>query len=90
MIDVALTGLYDVCLFNSAAQVLFVSSGHGHPSEGLCAFKSGWFEFPQEYGCSEHYQQKVFVKRQLKFYNGRLIWLLCVLCLSNYGKEAPL
>lgn len=23
MIDVALTGLYDVCLFNSAAQVLF-------------------------------------------------------------------
>lgn len=40
MIDVALTGLYDVCLFNSAAQVVFVSSGHGHPSGGLCAFNS--------------------------------------------------
>lgn len=41
MIDVAVTRLYDVCLFNSAAQVLFVRSGQGNPSEGLCAFTLG-------------------------------------------------
>lgn len=37
MIDVPLTGLYDVCLFNGAAQVLFfyVRSGQGNPSDGL-------------------------------------------------------
>lgn len=38
MIDVALTGQYDVCLFNSAAQVLVVRSGHSNPSDSLCDF----------------------------------------------------
>lgn len=41
MIDVALTGLYDVCLFNSAAQVLFVRSGRDNPLDALCALTSG-------------------------------------------------
>lgn len=87
MIDVALTELYDICLFNCAAQVFFVRSGHGNPSDGLCALTSGWFERSQENGCFEYYH--VFMKRQLKFYNGHLIRLLCVLCLSDYGNEAP-
>lgn len=90
MIDVALTGLYDVCLFNSAAQVLFMRSGHGNPSDGLCALTSGWFEFFSGIWLFWVLSAKVFVKRQLKFYNGHLIWLLCVLCLSDYGNESPL
>lgn len=90
MIDVALTGLYDVCLFNSAAQVLFVRSGHGNPSDGLCALTSGWFEFFSGIWLFWVLSAKVFLKRQLKFYNGHLIWLLCVLCQSYYGNESPL
>lgn len=45
-------------------------------------FTLGWFEFSP-------LSAKVFVKRWLKFYNRHLIWLLCVLCLSDYGNEAP-
>lgn len=45
MIDVALTGLYDVCLFNSAALGLFVRSGQDNLSDGLCAFMSVLLEF---------------------------------------------
>lgn len=89
MIDVALTGLYDVCLFNSAAQVLFfVRSGHGNPSDSLCALTSGWFEFFRGIWLFWALSAKVFEKRQLKVYNGHLIRLLCVLCLSDYGNEA--
>lgn len=29
------------------------------------------------------------MKRQLKYYNGHLIGLLCIFCLSDYGNEAP-
>lgn len=57
MIDVALTEQYFVCLFNSAAQVLFVRSGHGYLLEGLSAHQDD-LNFPQEYGCSVCYQQR--------------------------------
>lgn len=82
MIDVALTGQYDVCLFNSAAQVHVVRSGHSNPSDSLRDFTLGWLEFSL-------LSAKVFVKRWLKFYNRHLIWLLCVLCLSDYCNKAP-
>lgn len=57
MIDVALTGLYYVCLFNSAAQVLSVRLGHGYLSEGLCAHQDD-LNSPQECCCSECYRQR--------------------------------
>ena len=70
MIDVALTGRYYICLFNSAAPVLSVGSGHGNPSEELCAHQ-GDLNFPQVYGCcSECYQQRYSWKRELKIETG--------------------
>lgn len=59
MIDVAVTGQYDVCLFNSAAQVFLVRSGHGNPLEWLCV--SGLLDDlnSQGYACLERYQQSL-------------------------------
>lgn len=47
MMDVALTRVYDVCLFNGAAQVLFGRSGQGYPSESVWVFTSEWLEVSQ-------------------------------------------
>lgn len=67
MIDVALSGLFDECLFNSAAQVLSVRSGQGNLSDSFCALTSGWFKFYPRIWLFWVLLVMVFVNRQLKF-----------------------
>lgn len=81
---------YDPCLFNSAAQVLFFCQVRSwQRCRRLVCFKISMILIFTGIWLFSVLSAKVFMKRQLKFYYGHLIRLLCVLCLSDYGNEAP-